>query len=109
MTLSRSWIARSRSLLSIAERTRLISRLVVSPPEPSQTPQMRSEIALALSSSGATFSAPKRKSRFWVRSLRGGREEVDGGSIQRRGRGKGERGGGRTAAGGGVGGGGEKR
>ena len=40
---------------------------------------MRSEIALALSSS-ATFSAPNRKSRFaW--SLRGRRDALDGRSI----------------------------
>jgi hypothetical protein len=80
--LSSSWIARSKSLLSIADLTRLMSRLVVSPPDPSQTPQIRSAMALALSSSGASLSAPNRKSRFCRRSLRGGRDELDGGSIQ---------------------------
>src|SRR5215472_6514912 len=74
MIASNSLIARSRSFASIAVLTRVISRLAVSLGEAVQTAQMRSSIAFAVTSSGATFRAPNRKSRLRVRSriARGG-------------------------------------
>src|SRR5215831_6766737 len=77
---SRSFIARSKSLSSVATFTRLIRRLQVSLSDDIQIAQMRSSIALALASSGAILSAPNSVSRLYVeppRSL-GGAVEGDG-------------------------------
>ena len=69
-TASSSLIARSISFASIAVCTRDISSVVVSLREAAHSAQMRSSIALAVTSSGATLSAPNRKSRLRVRSPR---------------------------------------
>src|SRR6516164_4908915 len=63
---SRSFIARSKSLSSVATFTRLIRRLQVSLSDDIQIAQMRSSIALALASSGAILSAPNSVSRLKV-------------------------------------------
>src|SRR6516164_8214609 len=63
---SRSFIARSKSLSSVATFTRLIRRLQVSLSDDIQIAQMRSSIALALASSGAILSAPNSVSRLNV-------------------------------------------
>src|SRR5690242_809019 len=73
--------ARSVSFASIAVLTRVISKLAVSLRESVQTAQMRSSIALAVTSSGASFSAPNRKSRLRVRSARGTGGSLVGGST----------------------------
>src|SRR5215472_13474004 len=70
MIASSSFSARSYFSASTASFTRFISRLQVSLPEASHSAQMRSSMFLALVSSGATLSAPNRKSRLWVRSPR---------------------------------------
>src|SRR4051812_16102041 len=80
MALSNS-TARSRSLASIADLARVISRLAVSLPEASQSAQMRFSTCLALSASGAALSAPNRKSRLRVRSPRCGFGRALGGCI----------------------------
>src|SRR5664279_2135804 len=80
MALS-NWIARSVSWASIAVLTRNISRLVVSLRDTTHSAQMRSSIALAVVSSGASLSAPNRKSRLWVRSPRATPGSFFGGST----------------------------
>src|SRR5262250_198787 len=77
---SRSLIARSKSLSSVATLTRLIRRLQVSLPDDIQVAQMRSSMALALASSGAILSAPNSVSRLNVEPPRplGGAVEGDG-------------------------------
>src|SRR6266851_5182798 len=57
MTAPKSFSARSKLLSSDAAFTRLMSRLQVSLLDTVHTAQMRSSIALALSSSGAIFNA----------------------------------------------------
>src|SRR5215471_20441699 len=74
-------IARSRSLASIAVLARVISRLAVSLRDSVHTAQMRSSIALAVASSGATFKAPNRKSRLRNRSPRAACGSLTGGST----------------------------
>src|SRR5476651_1989402 len=81
MALS-NWIARSVSCASTAVLTRVISRLAVSLRETTHSAQMRSSIALAVVSSGASLSAPNRKSIFWVRSPRATLGSFFGGSAQ---------------------------
>src|SRR5215475_1293079 len=78
---SRSLIARSKSLSSVATFTRLIKRLQVSPPDDIQIAQMRSSIALALASSGAIFSALKSVSRVTAGLPRPGAGLVAGGLV----------------------------
>src|SRR6516164_4267858 len=77
---SRSFIARSKSLSSVATFTRLIRRLQVSLSDDIQIAQMRSSMALALASSGAILSAPNSVSRLYVEPPRplGGVVEGDG-------------------------------
>src|SRR5260221_12301003 len=82
-----SLIARSKSLLSVAVLARPISRLAVSLLEGSQIGQMRVSIYLALSFSGATFSAANRRAGVFGFLARCGRGSGAGGSVGFRGAG----------------------
>src|SRR6516162_6569107 len=82
MTASSSLMARSMLCCSIAVCARVIRSIVVSLCEEAHSAQMCCSIALAVSSLGATLSAPNRKSRFCLVSPRSTGGNLAGGCTQ---------------------------